>query len=247
MRSTAPAGWYTVPGSAEVRWRDDQHWTAYRIVNGRPSADWYATEPPLIGYALGTAFLALGVAQGALAISSGNPLIAIFMLVLGAFWLSAGIAGSVVRRKPAPVSAPIAPACAQPVPGQAEGPDAGWYPVSAQTGRWWSGTRWGSYVCESHRVRPTFGGPRMYRTVRIVALAMIVVGVLALVGGVAVLLIGGGEPAWLGWLICVIGASLAIAGAVVFPTIGMRRGVLLMPDRPPRPRPADPTDERGMA
>lgn len=233
-----PAGWYAVPGSGEVRWRDDKHWTAYRIVNDKPRANWYATEPPLIGYVFGAIFLGLGAAQGALAFITGNPLNAIFMLLLGGFWLSAGIGGSLVRRKPRPETAPVAPLSVQPVPGQAEGPNAGWYAVTARTQRWWSGTRWGSYVFEANRVRPTFGGPRMYRGIQITALVMIGIGVLALAAGIVLQVANSGLPTWVVLSFVLGGVVLGIVGAILFPTIRLRRASLLIPEEPPIPYPA---------
>ncbi|MBK0417739.1 DUF2510 domain-containing protein [Leucobacter sp. CSA1] len=228
-----PMGWYDVPGGGGIRWRDDRHWTPYRIVDGKPGANWYATEPPLIGYVFGGFFLMIALAQFALAgLSRQFPVNGILMLLLAVFWMSAGIAGSVVRSRPAPLTTALAPECALPLPGQTEGPGAGWYAVSGSLSRWWSGTRWAHYVAQAGRVRPTFNGERTYRVMLIMAAAMTGLGVVALVVG-AILLAAVEPPPWPGVFLLIAGIVLGVVGAILFPVIRLRRPAFLLPEHPP--------------
>ncbi|WP_449276804.1 hypothetical protein [Leucobacter sp. GX24907] len=236
---SAQPGWYHVPGRDEIRWRDEQHWTAYRIARGRPGANWFAVEPPMIGYAFGAMFLALGFAQfGVAALSRSFPVTAILMLLLAALWFATGIGASIVRGLPAPQSAPLAFEAVEPLPGRVEAPGAGWYPIAGRTHRWWSGTRWGSYIVHAGRVRPTFTGPAAYRSLLITGGAVVALGVVGVLVGVALLLIvPGAVPTWGGGLLIAGGAMIGVVGAILFPVTFARRAVLLLPERPPQQAP----------
>lgn len=231
-------GWYRVPGRAdEIRWRDAQHWTAYRIVKGEPGASWFAVEPPLIGYVFGAVFLALAPAQFGLAALAGDfPVSGLLMLLLAGFWLAGAISASVVRGLPLPQDGPLAFAAVEPLPGREEGPGAGWYPVGGSTSRWWSGARWGSYIAVSGRVRPTFTGPKTYRALLVTGAVIVAIGAAALLAGaIVLLLLPGGLSVWIGGFLIAAGVLLGVLGGIVFPIARMRRPALLLPEHPPAP------------
>lgn len=236
QQQPAQPGWYEVPGLGEIRWRDGAHWTAYRVANGVPGANWYAVEPPLIGYAFGAIFLALGLMQLFLAIVGDTPPVnAILMCALAAFWFGGAISTTNVRRLPHPASGPIAFEAVEPLPGRVEGPGAGWYPVSSRASRWWSGARWGHYLIEAGRVRPTFTGPKTYRALIVTGWVFAGLGALALAAGIVAMSVAHGSPAfWVGVFLLVGGIVVGVVGAIVFPVTRLRRSALLLPEQPPR-------------
>ncbi|WP_205547878.1 DUF2510 domain-containing protein [Leucobacter sp. wl10] len=232
-----PMGWYAVPGTAETRWWDGGHWTAYRIAGGTPRGSWYAVEPPGVAYAFGVIFLALGLVQASLALVSPSAVLAaVGPLLLGVFWLSAAIALSAVRGRPAPAMAAADPEAVQPLPGRAEGPGAGWVPLTPRLSRWWSGARWGEYVLESGRVRPTHGGARTFRVLKVMAAVALWGGLLVIAAGVVLLATGWlGSATWIGALVLIGGVAFAVVGAILIPVVHSRRHALLLPEQAPAP------------
>ena len=228
-----PAGWYPVPRTGETRWWDGAHWSAYSFANGRPRGNWYAVEPPGIAYVFGAIFLVLGFTQLMLATLSPSAMLSgLGPLALGAFWMSSAIALSIVRSRPAPVSAPVTAEVVQPLPGWAEGAGARWVALTPNLSRWWSGARWGEYVVESNRVRPTHGGAKAYRGMRYLAWGLVGLGAFGIVVGVLLLLIGA-VPVWAGVALLVGGIAFALIGGIVFPVLYARRHALLLPEHPP--------------
>lgn len=235
----ASPGWYPVPGVGEVRWWDGQHWAAYSIGKRGPRGNWYATEPPGVAYVFSTIFLALGLLQLGLAtVASGSLFTSIAPLLLGAFWMSAAVALSIVRGRPDPaadtvVTAPVV----QPLPGHVEGDGAAWIALTPKLSRWWSGARWGEYVAEANRIRPTHGGAKTFRVLKIMAWLVVAVGIIAALVGVALLVLL--PPDLLSRVIGVIvlcsGLLLAVVGGILFPIIQLRRHALLLPAHPPTP------------
>lgn len=235
MGAAAAMGWYPVPGTPQIRWWDGHVWTAYSIRRGLPRGDWYAVEPPGVGYAFGAIFIALGTAQLSLSLIADSSRFSAFAsIALGLFWLTGAISLSAVRAKPAPASGAALPESVQPLPGQQEGPGAGWVRLSARTSRWWSGARWGQYVLESDRVRPTFGGERTYRTMQVLAFAFIGIGAIALVVGILMLVLHSfPSQEWVGVFVLVSGIVCAFIGAIILPIIASRKHALLLPEHPP--------------
>lgn len=230
-------GWYPVPGVSEVRWWDGQHWAPYSIGNGGPRGNWYATEPPGIAYVFGAIFLALGLSQLFLStLSPGISVAVLGPLLLGAFWMSAAIALSIVRSRPAPVAGTeVLDPIVQPLPGQAEGDGAAWVALTPRLSRWWSGVRWGEYVVEANRIRPTHGGAKTFRLLKIMAWVVIAIGVIAALAGIVLLILLPSDflSRAIGVIVLCSGLGLAVVGAILFPIIHMRRHAMLLPEHPP--------------
>lgn len=228
-------GWYAVPGTSETRWWNGRDWTAYSIRAGRPRGDWYAVEPPGIGYAFGPLFLVLGALLLLTSRLAEIPNYSgIGIMAVGAFWLSAAVALTIVRGRPAPASAPLGFDVVQPLPGQIEGPAAGWVPVTAKISRWWSGARWGEYILEADRVRPTHGGARSYRAAMILAFVLIGLGALALIAGIVLMAADpSGAPVWLGAAALGAGIAFVVIGGVILPVIRYRKPAFVVPEHPP--------------
>nr|WP_201470453.1 DUF2510 domain-containing protein [Microbacterium hydrocarbonoxydans] len=236
--SSSPAmGWYQVGGSTDVRWWDGVMWTPYSIRAGKPRPDALAVEPPAMGLALGIVFVVLGLLQLTAALvsqSAGNFVYPVLLLAAAAVWFIAAGHSLAVRRIPAPQSAPIVDAVVQPLPGELEGPDAGWYPMTGQVSRWWTGTRWSWYLGTKFGARPGHAGPRGYLTSMIlgwVVAALALIGVfLAVVGGVM------GQSPVAPFLITfgiVIAVIMGGLGAFVLLLTRSRRNALLLPATPP--------------
>lgn len=232
-------GWYPVPGVSEVRWWDGQHWAPYSIGSRGPRGNWYATEPPGIAYVFGAIFLALGLMQLLLStMSSGMAFAGIGPLLLGAFWMSAAIALSIVRSRPAPLAgAEVLDSIVQPLPGRAEGDGAAWITLTPRLSRWWSGVRWGEYVVEANRIRPTHGGAKTFRVLKVMAWVVIAIGVIAALVGVVLLIMLPPDllSRAIGVIVLCSGLGLAVVGAILFPIIHMRRHAMLLPEHAPTP------------
>lgn len=231
--------WYPVPGSGEVRWWDGQNWAAYSIGRRGPRGNWYAVEPPGIAYAFGIIFLLLGLMQlGVASLSRGFSFAGVAPLLLGAFWLSAAIALSIVRGRPAPVSGTaVTDSVVQPLPGQIEADGAAWIALTPRLQRWWSGARWGEYVVESNRIRPTHGGATTFRVLKAMAWVIVALGAVAAVVGVVLLFLLPPDvlSRLIGVIVLCLGLVLAVVGVILFPIVHMRRHALLLPTHPPTP------------
>jgi hypothetical protein len=236
--SAPPMGWYET-GAGSLRWWDGSRWTSSRIGGGTPGADWAATEQPTVAWVLGGMFLTLGVTQFGLA------------MVVGALWVSGALMWlqaliffamaaqtTAVRRIPAPRSSPVAMDAVRPLPGEQEGPAAGWYPVAPRVSRWWTGARWSQYIGTQHGVRPTFTGARTLRIIRRMGWTILGVGTLGLIAGAAAFVIGvnadgNGLTAVIGGVILFGGVLFAGLGAFCFVLLGLHRRTLLPPQFPP--------------
>lgn len=235
-----PMGWYTVPGTSDVRWWDGAIWTPYRVRDGRPKPDAFAVEPAATGIVLGIVFLVLAVFQtftGVISSSSIFPWAALLMAAAGAVWLIGGITTKGLRRLPAPQGAPFADVVVRPLPGDAEGPGAGWYPVTGQVGRWWTGTRWSWYVGMKIGVRPGHFGPRGYLISMIAGWIIAGIAVLALVvGALGIGLAAAGEED-IGGVLAFLGIpfGLIFAGLALFVLLltRSRRYAMVLPEVPP--------------
>ena len=234
------SGWYRVPGTSDVRWWDGATWTPYRVRDGRPKPDVFAIEPAVTGIVLGIVFLVLAAMQmlfGALSRSSLFPWAAVVMAAAGAVWLIGGITTNGLRRLPAPQGAPFVEAVVRPLPGDVEGPGAGWYPVTGQAGRWWTGARWSWYVGMRIGVRPGHFGPRSHLISMVAGWVIAAVALVGLVlGALGIGLAVSGEEA-IGAFLGILGIlfSLVFAGLALFVLLltRARRYAMVLPEGPP--------------
>jgi hypothetical protein len=244
--STAPAmGWYPTAGGP-LRWWDGQRWTGLRVKNGVPGTDWATSEQPAMAWVFGGVFLALAGLQfavGALgSIASPNGFLT---MLLAGLWFAIAVQSGAVRRIPVPVEAPVVLEAVRPLPGEQEGPGAGWYPVAPRTTRWWSGARWGEYVGTAYGVRPTFHGARSLRILTVLCWVLLGLGVLTLLAGVLLLVLGAAAAsaswmAFLGVFLLIAGIVVAVLGAALLLMSRYQRRALVVPAGPPAAPPAAP-------
>lgn len=230
-------GWYPVPGTADVRWWDGTVWTPYRIRDRKPKPDVLAIEPPSAGLALGIAFLVIGLLQLSLAISLRSPgvfVAPVLFVLVAVIWIAGARHSQAVRSLAAPHSAPVIDPVVQPLPGEVEGPGAGWYPMTGQVTRWWTGARWSWYVGLKLGARPGYAGPRGYLASMIVGWFVVGLAVTGLVLVVAGSIMEQGPVT--GFMI-VIGIIFALifGGVAVFTLLltRSRRNAMLLPTSPP--------------
>lgn len=234
---TPSMGWYPAPGTADVRWWDGTTWTPFRIRDGKPKPDAFAIEPPSAGLIVGILFIVIALMQFGLALIARTPgffATPVLFLAIAVIWIMGAHHSQAVRKLPAPQSAPIVDAVAQPLPGEVEGPDAGWYPMTAQTTRWWTGARWSWYVATRLGPRPGYAGPRGYLVSMIVGwfvAGLAVIGLLLVVAGSVI------EQGPVTGFMIVIGIIFAVvfAGVAVFTLLltRSRRNAMLLPTSPP--------------
>jgi hypothetical protein len=236
---TAPqAGWYPVPNGV-LRWWDGRSWTGLRVKDGRPGIDWATTEQPVMVWVFGLLFFGLAVVQLGLGVlvSTVSPS-GVTTLLLSGLWFAVAIQSSAVRRIPSPVEPPATIGAVRPLPGEVEGPDAGWYPVGSRTTRWWSGVRWAQYAGTPQGVRPTFHGARAIKTMFVMSWVLIGAGALAVIAGVVMLVPGAGAAAdqllgVIGLAVLLSGILLAGLGVLVLAMTFRHRRVLVPPSGPP--------------
>ncbi|WP_447911563.1 DUF2510 domain-containing protein [Microbacterium phyllosphaerae] len=240
-RAAAPAtlsmGWYPVPGTTDVRWWDGVMWTPYRVRAGKPRPDWLAIEPPAMGVVLGVLFVVLGMLQLFAALVTQNPgnfVFPVLLLSVAVIWFVGAAYSSGVRKLPAPQSAPIVDPVVRPLPGEVEGPGAGWYPMTRQVSRWWTGSRWSWYIGTKFGPRPGHAGPRGYLTSMIVGWCVAGLAVAGLI--VAVLGSVIEQGLYSGAMIAIgIIVTLLFGGLAAFALLltRSRRNALLLPTTPP--------------
>lgn len=235
--ATLSMGWYQVPGTADVRWWDGVMWTPYRVRDGKPRPDALAMEPPAMGLVLGIVFLVLAMMQVTAAVisqSPGNFALPVILMSVAVIWIVSAAHTRAVRRLPVPQSAAIVDAVVQPLPGEVEGPDAGWYPVTRQASRWWTGSRWTWYLGTNLGPRPGHAGPRGYLTSMIAGwcvAGLAVIGVVvAVAGGVMEQSIFTGFMITFGIMFAVVFGGL---GAFALLLTRSRRNAMLLPTTPP--------------
>ncbi|MCS5721755.1 DUF2510 domain-containing protein, partial [Herbiconiux sp. CPCC 203406] len=230
-----PLGWYPAPGDV-LRWWDGRRWTGLRVKNGVPGSDWATTEQPGAAWAFGGIFLGLAALQfllGALgSIVSPNG---IATLALAALWFAIAAQSQAVRRIPAPTGDAVVIDAVRPLPGEEEGPGAGWFPVAPRFTRWWTGTRWSQYTGTIYGVRPSFQGARAYRVLLIMSWILVGLGVLALLAGI-ILLVVAADSLWaaIGVIVIIGGVLIAVLGLVILLLTRYQRRILLLPTDPPQ-------------
>lgn len=229
----APMGWFPVVGTADVRWWDGTTWTPYRIRDRRVRADAFNFEPGKQGVLLGSLFIGLGIVQFLNYSRLDSNVFSItpsFFVIAGVVWLIGGFQVNQLKKLPAPSTVPIFDALTRPLPGEAEGAAAGWYPVSGKITRWWTGTQWSPYIAQKLGVRPTHFGPRSYRNAMILGAIFVGLGVLGAVLGFTLM---GALGTFGGLVIAIPALVFALVGGLVLLTVYLRRYTLLIPPHPP--------------
>lgn len=239
-QASAPLpGWY-VTSAESARWWDGKKWTGMRTKNGKPGIDWSTTESVAMTLTMGVIFLALGTMQLALGIvSPGISYVGVPTLLLAALWFGIGIQTSIVLRTPAPTSEPLMLDLFRPLPGEQEGPGAGWYPISTTLSRWWTGARWTQYTNSKFGIRPTFHGPQTKITLRRMAIGVFALAVVVMIVGIVLIVIGRNDPAnysatIIGWVMAIGGVAFAALGALVLAMTKHQMRLLFPPAEPPR-------------
>lgn len=259
-----PMGWYREDSTGEVRWWNGNRWQAFRISGGHAKADWFGVEPPAVGFVFGVIWICLGLVQLSLSImqlSSGTgsgagaaSLISVsLLLALGIFFFVISGMSVQLRRMPGPSTPALAPEGARPVPGEQEGPGAGWYPVSPRAQRWFSGARWGHYLADRKGVRPTFTMITWYRVAQATGWMLVGIGVLLLVVSVIGAVVSAVVPEEIGILFVLLiigplfGVVLLGGGIAVLVSVRTRRPETFLPTAPPNRPAAPPTMSAGPA
>ncbi len=227
-------GWYPAPGGV-LRWWDGRVWTGLRVKNGVPGTDWATAESPRMAWVLALVWMALALAQFAVALlGSSTWIVAVMFFVVAAMWAAIAITSSAVHRIPAPTGAPETPDAVRPLPGDAEAPGAGWYPVAPRTTRWWTGQQWTEYIGTRFGIRPTFHGARSLRLLRSVFWIMAGGGAVAVGVGIVLWVLAGDAAATiLGIAIVGAGVLIVVVGVVMVAVSRTQRSVLLVPEDPP--------------
>lgn len=229
----APMGWFPVVGTADVRWWDGAGWTPYRLRDGKPRPDAFAIEPANTGVTLGIVFIVLGITQFSTYNLSGQPVFAFtpfFFFISGALWLIGGFRATQLKKLPAPTTVPVFDPVTMPLPGEVAGPGAGWFPVSGQVTRWWTGSQWGEYIGQKFGVRPTHSGARAYRLSMAVGWVFAGLGVLGVLLGIILITM---LDRWVGTVILLPGVIALIIGAILLPLVYSRRYTMILPPQAP--------------
>lgn len=234
VATRAPMGWYPVTGTPDVRWWDGAVWTPYRLRAGAPRADAFANEPSSSALTMGFVFIVLAISQFSTAgLGSGQPMFrftSVMFLIAGVLALIGGFRTRQLSGLPAPSAAPVFDASTRPLPGEVEGAGSGWFAVSGQITRWWTGTRWSPYVNQKFGVRPTQQGARAYR------MSMVIGGVFAGLGLIAAVLgfvLIYAMDRWTGVAVLIPGLIAVLVGGLVLVLTYVRRYTLILPPQAP--------------
>lgn len=230
---SAPQGWYDAGVPGRQRWWDGADWTPYRIRDGKPRADAFAAEPGNIGLLMGFLFIMLGITQWSTArVAEGTVFSVTWVIffIVGVFWLIGGFHNAQVRKLPPPQTAPVFDPLTRPLPGEVEGPGAGWHPVAGRVTRWWTGSRWSPYIAQKFGVRPTLNGRLGYRISMILGWVFGVGGVFCVVLGLVTAAASGVIAAV---FLLTLGAVGVVVGAILVPVIYVRRYTMILPPSAP--------------
>ncbi|MDR6690739.1 hypothetical protein J2X55_001638 [Microbacterium sp. 1154] len=235
-----PPGWYPTT-AGELRWWDGRIWTGSRVRGGTAGIDWATLEQPVLGWIAGGLFLFTALVYALSGMLARNPtILPLLFVALSALWLAMAAQSTRVRRLPTPVGDPVASDHLRPLPGDVEGPGAGWYPIRHAAHRWWTGKRWGAYLSTRYGVRPTFHAERSFRTLRVVMTVLAALTSAAvLIGIVLVVIAVGSVQAAIGWLLTVCAVVFGAVIAVIWVVSRAQTRLLLLPTEPPAaPAPA---------
>ncbi|MDF2664327.1 MAG: hypothetical protein K0R81_177 [Microbacterium sp.] len=232
-----PAAWY-VQGEG-LRWWDGARWTGMRVKDGRPGVDWITADRPTPLFVSSALFFVAGAIY--LFLVGFNPfylVMASLFLALSFFWLFGALHVRRVLRLPVPTTAPVVLDILRPLPGEQEGPGAGWFPVSSTVGRWWTGTRWSQYTWTRFGIRPTFHGARAFRTLLWIAGGVSGLGAVVVIAGIVVVALAIEAMATgIGVIMIVLGAILLLLGVLMFALSPISRRPLVIPSTPSAPVP----------
>ncbi|KDA05263.1 hypothetical protein DC31_04120 [Microbacterium sp. CH12i] len=233
VAQAAPMGWFPVVGTSDVRWWDGGGWTPYRLRDGKSRPDAFAIEPASTGMTLGILFIVLGFTQFNTYSLSGQPGLAItpvLFLASGVIWLIGSFRVSQLKKLSVPSTVPVFDPSTRPLPGEAEGAGAGWYPVAGRVTRWWTGTQWSHYVGQKFGVRPAHAGARGYRVSMIAGWVLAGVGALGVVLGIAMIAL---LDRWVGVAVIIPAVILGLAGGLIVLLTYIRRYTMILPTQAP--------------
>jgi len=228
-----PAAWYAQGNG--LRWWDGTRWTGMRVRDGRPGVDWITAENPAPLFVSSTLFFVAGAMYFFLtAFTPSYALIGVLFVGLAVFWFLGALHTRRIAALPAPAAAPVVVDAVRPLPGEEEGPGAGWYSVSPTVGRWWTGARWSPYTWTRFGIRPTFHGARSLRALRWVEGVFIGLGALAVIVGIVVVSAAADAVATpIGVIVIVAGAVALLVGALLLALSPMSKRTLVAPAGPP--------------
>lgn len=229
-----PPGWYPTTAD-ELRWWDGTVWTGSRVRDGKAGIDWATLEQPVFGWIAGGLSLFAGFCFLLSGVLTRNlTALPLLFVALSALWLAMAAQSTRVRRLPKPVGDPVAPEQVRPLPGEVEGPGAGWYPISRTAHRWWTGRRWGAYLSSRFGVRPTLHAEQSMRTLRVVVMVVGAVTAIAVVVGIVLIVIAVGPvQVAIGVLVTVCAVLFGVAVAVIWLVSRAQTRLLLLPTDPP--------------
>jgi hypothetical protein len=234
VASRVPMGWFPVAGTADVRWWDGAGWTPYRLREGTPRPDAFAIEPANISLVLGFMFIVLGATQFGTYTRYFDQSLLIFtpvlLFVVGFLWLFSGVRARRLTKLPAPTTLPVFVASTRPLPGEVEEADAGWYSMSGQVTRWWTGARWSPYIQQKLGVRPTHSGERAYRISMITGWIFAGLGALGTVLGFILIY---ALVWWVGAAIVVAALLGGVVGGLMVVFTCIRRYTMILPPHAP--------------
>ncbi|MDF2990073.1 MAG: hypothetical protein K0S37_587 [Microbacterium sp.] len=232
-----PAAWYAQGDG--LRWWDGARWTGMRVADGKPGVDWITADNAVPLFVSSALFFVAGAVHLCLAAFSPTSLLSGALFVaLALFWLFGAMHVRRIAKLPAPSGEPVVIDAVRPLPGEQEGPGAGWFPVSSTVGRWWTGTRWSQYTWTRFGIRPTFHGARSFRILLWMASAFIAVGVIALVTGIVVVKAATDPTATgIGVVVIVAGSVLLVIGLLFLALSPISKRPLVIPSSPPAPVP----------
>lgn len=230
----APLGWYLVPGTPRIRWWDGRRWTPFELVQGRSRPDPMAIEPPAMAFSLGALFFAVSAMQFVgMSVGGGFAASGVVFALLGVLMMTGGARTFSLQKLAPPQTAPVFGDAVRPLPGDQEGPGAGWYPVAGQVSRWWTGARWSWYIAVRHGVRPGFAGPRGYLVQRVLGWVLVGIGVLSAAAGIALAFLPGALGVGMLVFGLVFGILMLALGVFVLITAHVRRFAFVLPPGPP--------------
>lgn len=243
-------GWYDVPGTDDVRWWNGAAWSPSRLVadgshEPAPRTDaWVAGDKATPALVIAAVFAVIGALMAVITLwtiqSLGSWVFGLFpllMFVFAALMLVVGLRTRAVVSAPGPTHPPQTPDHLRPLPGDAEGPGAGWYPApTEQFLRWWTGTRWAQYVIERGTPVPTHDVERVTRRALAQMRGMFFGSLALLVAGIICAVVAPENLVGVGVIIAVMAVIFAGGIALVWRTMVRSHRRMAIPAGPPEGR-----------